>query len=82
MRVAEESFKVAYRENFGKVSDVLVWRAASREMKPTISAATVAAAYLRDSPAARAEWGGEFRTDIESFVNLETVESRVIGGRG
>jgi len=42
----------------------------------------VAAAYLRDSPAARAEWGGEFRTDIESFVNLETVESRVIGGRG
>lgn len=71
----------AYRENFGKPSDVLVWKASSREMNSTLNPAVVAAAFLRDSSSARAEYGGEFRDDIESFISIETIEACVITGR-
>ena len=67
-----------YREHYGKPSEVLVWKASSREMNPSLSSAVVAAAYLRDAASARAEYGGEFREDIESFLSIETIESCVI----
>lgn len=60
---------------------VLIWRADSRTMNPTLSRAVVAAAYLRDSASARAEYGGEFRDDVESFLSVELVESAVIPNR-
>lgn len=71
----------AYREHYGKPSDVLVWKAASREMNPSLSAAVVAAAYVRDKHVARAEYGGEFRDDIASFVSPEDVAVVTISGR-
>lgn len=72
----------AYKENFGKDdSEVLIWKAASREMNPTLSRAVVAAAYLRDSASARAEYGGEFREDVEDFLSLELVEACTVAGR-
>lgn len=70
----------AFRENYGKPSDVLVWKASSREMNSTLSPAVVAAAYLRDAASARAEYGGEFRDDVESFISVEVVESRIVPG--
>jgi Terminase large subunit, T4likevirus-type, N-terminal len=71
----------AFREHYGKPeSPVLVWKAASREMNPTLSGAVVAAAYLRDRSAAAAEYGGEFRDDVESFISLEIVEARIQAG--
>jgi hypothetical protein len=71
----------AYASNYGKPTSVLVWKATSREMNPTLSAATVAMAYVRDTASARAEYGGEFRDDIAAFVPREVVEARVIPGR-
>ena len=71
----------AYREHYGKSSDVLVWKSDSRSMNPTLSRAVVAAAYLRDSSSARAEFGGEFRDDVESFLSVEVVEARIVAGR-
>lgn len=71
----------AYRDHFGKVSDVLVWKASSREMNPTLSLATVAAAYARDTASARAEFGGEFRDDVVGFLSLEIIESCVVQSR-
>jgi hypothetical protein len=71
----------AYRDSYGKPSDVLVWKASSREMNPTLSLAVVAAAYVRDAQSARAEYGGDFRDDVEGFISLEVVESRTVPGR-
>jgi hypothetical protein len=72
----------AYKENFGKSdSPVLVWKAATHEMNPTVPRAVIAAAYLRDHAAASAEYGAEFRTDVEGFLSLEIIESCVIPNR-
>jgi len=71
----------AYRDHYGKPSDVLVWKSSSKEMNPTLSQAVIAAAYLRDAASARAEFGGEFRDDIESLFSEEIIEQRVVCGR-
>jgi hypothetical protein len=71
----------AYRDHFAKDgSDVLVWQAPSRAMNPEIEEATVARALADDPAAARAEWGGEFRADIETFVSIETLTALVSPG--
>jgi hypothetical protein len=44
-------------------------------MNQTIDPADIAAAYEVDPVAAASEFGGEFRSDVESFVSLETVLS-------
>ena len=72
----------AHKEYFGKNgASVLIWRAATREMNATISQAIVTAAYARDPSAARAEYGSEFRDDIESFIPLAVVEARIVAKR-
>lgn len=60
---------------------MLVWKADSRSMNPTLSRAVVAAAYVRDAASAKAEYGAEFRDDVEDFLSLEVVEAAVIPGR-
>jgi hypothetical protein len=71
----------AYRDHFAKDgSGVLVWQAPSRAMNPEIEEATVARALADDPAAARAEWGGEFRADIETFVSIETLTALVSPG--
>ena len=42
---------------------------------------TIKSAYLRDSVAAAAEYGAEFRSDIESLFSAEILEQRVLPGR-
>jgi hypothetical protein len=70
-----------WREHFGKDSDdVLVVQAVSEVMNPSIDKAMVAAAYEDDPLAAAAEYGAQFRSDIESFLPLETVEACVERG--
>jgi len=49
-------------------------------MNPSLSESVVARAYERDAAAAAAEYGAQFRTDIESFVNREIVEACVAHG--
>lgn len=71
----------AFRDHFGKLSDVLVWKAASREMNPALSKAIVALAYARDAASARSEYGDGFRDDVAGLISLELVESRVIPHR-
>jgi hypothetical protein len=71
-----------YKENFGKNdSDVLVWQADSRTMNPSLSALSVAAAYLRDATSARSEYGAMFRDDISGFLTQELLEQCVIRDR-
>lgn len=65
----------AFKRYFGKDGQPLVWKAATRDMNPTVSQSVIDRAYERDPASASAEYGGEFRSDIESFVSREAVES-------
>lgn len=72
----------AVREHFGKDDDpILVWRAGTREMNPTIPESLVAQAYEDDPARAASEWGAEFRNDIEGFLTREALESVRAPGR-
>jgi hypothetical protein len=57
-----------YRRHFGQDGDVLVWQADSRTMNPTLAASLVDEATEDDPEAAAAEWQGQFRSDLESYV--------------
>src|SRR5262249_41747594 len=72
----------AYRAHYGREdAPVLVWQAPPRAMNPNLDAAVVQAAYEADPTAAAAEYGAEFRRDIESFVAREAIEACVVPGR-
>lgn len=66
----------AFRRHYGKDGDpVLVWRAATRVMNPTVGQQVIDAASEADPVAAASEWQAEFRSDIESFISRESVET-------
>jgi hypothetical protein len=66
----------AYRRHFGKDDGrVLVWKASTQEMNPSIDKAVIEEAYESDPESARAEYGGEFRDDLADFVSRETVDA-------
>ena len=73
----------AWKRDYGSEGDaaILVAKAASRVINPSLSEKVVARAYERDEAVASAEYGAEFRTDVESFVAREVVEGAVIPGR-
>jgi hypothetical protein len=50
-------------------------------MNPTVSEEVIAEAYEADPASAAAEFGAEFRTDIETIVTREAVEALVIPDR-
>lgn len=67
----------AYREYYGKDSDILVWKAPTNVMNPVVPQSIIDRAYEEDPPRAAAEYGAEFRSDIESYIPREVVESLV-----
>jgi hypothetical protein len=65
-----------YRKHHAQTNDpILVWRAATRVMNPTVKQSVIHEATERDPASAAAEWFAEFRTDIESFISREAVEA-------
>jgi hypothetical protein len=72
----------AFRDHYGKDdSPILVWRAPSQAMNPTINPLVIGAARFRDSVSARTEYDAEFRGDLESLFSAEIIEQRVVAGR-
>jgi hypothetical protein len=72
----------AYRRHYGKSdSPVLVWKAPTRTMNPTVGQSVIDAAMDADPAAAAAEYGAEFRTDVETYVSREVVDACVVVGR-
>ena len=71
----------AFDRHHGKDGDALVWRAPSLRMNPSLDPQIVEEAYKADEPRARAEYGAEFRTDVEQFVSLEIARACTIPGR-
>jgi hypothetical protein len=64
-----------FREHYGRDGDVLVIRAPSIALNPTLDQSIIDQALEEDPAVARAEWLAEFRTDIETFVAREVVEA-------
>jgi hypothetical protein len=71
----------ACRKHFGKDSPVLVWKAPTRTMNPSVPQSVIDAAIEADPASAAAEYGAEFRTDVESFISREIVDAAVVFGR-
>lgn len=71
-----------FRRNYGRDdARVLVWKADTAAMNPSIDPAIIAEAYEEDPEAARAEYGAEFRDDLADFVTRETVDAVTMRGR-
>lgn len=72
----------AFRSKYGTQDRFsLIWKAASRDMNPTIPKRTIDKALKADPSAARAEWLAEFREDLETFLTTEIIESCIIPRR-
>ena len=66
----------AHREHFGKAgSDTLVIQAPTLELNPTFDAEEIRQAYAEDPASAAAEYGAEFRTDVETLFTVETIRA-------
>jgi len=61
--------------------DVLVVNAATRTMNPTIDEKVINAAYEDDPIVAAAEYGAEFRRDVEVFLPFDALEGVRMAGR-
>jgi hypothetical protein len=68
-----------YRRHYGPTGDprIVVAQAASRTMNPALAQSVVDRAYERDAAVASAEYGGQFRVDIERLLTLEALEACV-----
>ena len=75
---AYQTFRKHHGNNGGSV---LVWKAPSRVMNPTLPQEVVDQALEEDRAAARSEFLAEFRDDIETFIPRSVVERLVIPGR-
>lgn len=71
----------AHRRHFGRDGDpILVWQAGTRTMNPTVRQSVIDEAMERDPASASAEFGAQFRSDIESFVSREAVQDCIAVG--
>ena len=72
----------AHREHYGHDGDpVLVVQAETRALNATVPQAVIDRAYAEDAASASAEYGAQFRRDLESFVGREAIEAATIAGR-
>jgi hypothetical protein len=72
----------AYQAHYGKPHDrVLVVQAPTLALNPTADAEIIRSAYEDDEPSASAEYGAQFRRDLERFVASEVVDAVTLPGR-
>lgn len=73
----------AYRNYYGKDKStrVLVAQAPTQLMNPLLDKSVIDQAYFEDEASAKAEYGAQFRTDVESFISREAVEAVTVPGR-
>jgi hypothetical protein len=71
-----------YQALFGRDDgSALFIKAATRTLNPKIDPELIRKAFEEDSAAASAEWGAEFRSDLESFIGAEVISAAVVPGR-
>ena len=62
-------------------SATLVWQADTRTMNPSVPETFITAAYEDDPASAAAEYGAEFRSDVEVLFNRDAINAVVISDR-
>ena len=71
-----------WKKHYGKNSaDVLVIQAPTLTLNPSFDRREIERAYADDRASAAAEYGAEFRSDIETFISQEALEQCVVPGR-
>jgi hypothetical protein len=71
-----------YKAHYGRDDpDVLVIKAPSLALNPTLDQSVIDKALEDDPAAARAEWLGEFRDDVAAWIDPDAVEGCVVRGR-
>ena len=70
-----------YRKHYGKPGKVLVWQAPTTVMNPSIPQAEVDAALEEDPEKNRAEYLAQFRSDLETFIGIEVINTVTVPGR-
>lgn len=71
-----------HKKHFGKSkSQILVWQANSLTMNPTLNQKAIQQAYQEDPEGSKADYGAEFRSDIETYISREAVEQCIVPGR-
>jgi hypothetical protein len=68
-----------WARHYGAAGDpkILVAQGATRDFNPSLPQSVVDRAMERDAAAASAEYLGQFRADLESFISREVVESAI-----
>ena len=72
-----------YARHFGEQGDplILVAQGASRDLNPSLPQSVVDRAMERDAVSASAEYGAQWRSDIEGFISVEVIKSITLIGR-
>jgi hypothetical protein len=72
----------AYRRHYGKDGDeVLVWQADTRSMNAVVPQSYIDRHVAEDPARAAAEYGAQFRVDIETYISREVLDRAVVIGR-
>jgi hypothetical protein len=71
-----------WKRHYGQDGDpqILIARGSSRMFNPLLPQRVIDRAYERDAAVASAEFGGEFRQDVEAFVDRDVVEGCIMPG--
>jgi hypothetical protein len=71
-----------FNKHFGPNGNpaILVANGPTRLFNPTIKQSVINRAYEDDPAVAASEWGGQFRNDLESYVNPEIVDACTVRG--
>lgn len=72
-----ETHRRHYAHDDGRV---LVWQAPTWVMNPALDPAIIGEAYEDDPISAAAEYGAEFRSDVESYIGREIVDTATMPG--
>jgi hypothetical protein len=72
----------AFKNEFGEQGDpsILVAKGGTRDLNPSYEQSKIDREYERDAAYATAEYGGEFRTDLEVFLAQEVVATCIVTG--
>jgi len=70
----------SYHRHFGRAGPTLVWQASTRTMNPTVPQSFIDAEHAKDPVSAAAEFGAEFRTDLEAYISREALDAVMENG--
>ena len=62
-------------------ANVVLVQASTLDLNPTFDRGAIDTAYAEDPASAAAEYGAQFRSDVESFIGREVLDAAVVAGR-